>query len=131
MVDFLYTPNKNAWLIQGSDVVDIDTDNINATLVRASTYTPNQTTDDFYDDVITPVQEASGFLTITPSGFNVDAADFVFTSVPGGAILDILVIWKDTTIDGTSRVIAKYDISVTPNGNNINVTVNGSGLFDL
>ena len=131
MADFLYTPNKNAWMNGGSDIVDMNTNNINASLVRASTYTPNQTTDDFYDDVTTPVAEASGFLSITDSGLNIDATDFTFTAVAGGAAIDILVIWKDTTVDTTSRVIAKYDISVTPNGNDINVTVNGSGLWDL
>lgn len=131
MVDFLYDLNKEAWMGQNANVVDIDTDNINASLVRASTYTPNQATDDFYNDVTTPVQEASGFLTITLSGVNVDATDFTFTSVAGGAAIDLLVIWKDTTVDSTSRVIAKFDISVTPNGNDINVTVSGSGLWDL
>lgn len=99
--------------------------------MRASTYTPNQTTDDFYDDVTTPVQESDAFLSIAVSGFNVDATDFVFSAVGAGAALDLLVIWKDTTVDGTSRLIAKYDISVTPDGNDINVTVNVSGLFDL
>lgn len=131
MVDFLYDLNKEAWMIQGANVVDIDTDNINASLVRASTYTPNQATDDYYDDVITPVAEASGMLSITVTTVNVDATDFTFTAVGAGAEIDLLVIWKDTTVDSTSRVIAKYDISVTPNGNDINVTVSGSGLFDL
>jgi len=131
MANFLYTPNKNAWLIQGANVVDIDTDNINASLVRSSTYTPNQTTDDFYNDVTTPVQEASGFLAMTVSGFNVDATDFAFTAVASGAAIDLLVLWKDTTVDSTSRLIAKYDVSVTPNDADINVVVNGSGLFDL
>jgi len=131
MANFLYTPNKNAWLIQGANVVDIDTDNINATLVRASTYTPNQTTDDFYDDVTTPVQEADSMLSIVVSGFNVDASNFVFSAVGAGAALDLLIIWKDTTVDATGRLIAKYDISVTPDGNDININVHASGLFDL
>jgi len=131
MVNFLYTPNKTAWLEQLANVVDISADNINASLVRASTYTPNQTTDDFYDDVTTPVQESDAFLSITVSGFNVDATNFVYTAVAGGAALDLLVIWKDTTVDSTSRVIAKYDISVTPDGNDINININASGLFDL
>lgn len=131
MADFLYDLNKEAWMGGGSDIVDIDTDDINATLVRASTYTPDQAADDFYDTVTTPVAEASGFLSITLSGVNVDAVDFTFTAVGAGAEIDLLVIWKDTTVDGTSRVVAKYDISVTPNGNDINVSVHVSGLFDL
>jgi hypothetical protein len=131
MADFLYTPYKNSLLLDSANPVDWDASNINASLVRSSTYTPNQTTDDFYNDVTTPVQEASGFLAPTVTGFNVDVADFDFTAVGAGAAIDLLVIWCDTGTDSTSRVIAKYDVSVTPNGNDINVVVSGSGLFDL
>lgn len=131
MADFIYTPYKNSLLTNGANFVDWDTTNISASLVRASTYTPNQTTDDFYDDVTTPVQEASGFLAPTVSGFNVDVTDFTFTAVGAGAAIDLLVIWGDTTVDTTSRVMLKYDISLTPNGNDVNVAVNASGLFDL
>lgn len=99
-------------------------------LVRSSTYTPNQTTDDFFNDVTTPVQ-SSGALSITASGANIDAADFAFTAVGAGAAIDLAVLYKDTGNSATSRVAAKYDISVTPNGNDINVVVNGSGLFTL
>jgi len=131
MADFVYTPYKNSLLTNGANFVDWDTTNISASLVRSSTYTPSQANDDFYNDVTTPVQEASAFLNPTVSGNNVDADDFVFTNVPSGAAIDLLVIWGDTGTDTTSRVMLKYDISVTPNGNDINVTVNASGLFDL
>lgn len=131
MASFVYTPYKNSLLTEGANFVDWDTDNISASLVRTSTYTENQTTDDFYNDITTPVQEASAFLNPTVSGFNVDADDFVFTNVPSGAEIDRMIIWGDTGTDTTSRVMLKYDISVTPNGNDINVTIHGSGLFDL
>lgn len=131
MVDWLYNLNKQAWMNQEANVVDLDTNNINASLVRASTYTANQDTDDFYDDVTTPVQEADGFLAMTVVLENADAANFTFSAVGAGAAIDILVVWQDTTVDGTSRVIAKYDISVTPDGNDINILVNVSGLWDL
>lgn len=131
MADFVYTPYKNSMLINGTNFVDWDATNISASLVRSSTYTPSQANDDFYNDVTTPVQEASGFLSPTVSGNNVDAADFTFASVSAGAAIDLIVIWGDTGVDSTSRLCLKYDINVTPNGNDINVTVNGSGLFDL
>lgn len=85
MANFIYTPYKNSMLVAGANPVDWDADNVNASLVRASTYTPNQTTHDFYDDVTTPVAEASAFLVETVSGFNVDVADFSFTAVGAGA----------------------------------------------
>lgn len=111
-------------------MIDFDTDNIKATLVRSSTYTPNQTTDDFFNDVTTPVA-SSGNLSMTVSGANVDCADFAFTAVAAGALIDLLVLWKDTTVTTTSRLAAKFDVSVTPNSADINVVVNGSGLFTL
>lgn len=130
MASFLFTPFKNSYLVGGANLIDFDTDNIKASLVRTSTWTESQANDDFYDDITTPVAESAN-LSMTVSGNNVDAADFAFTSVPSGAEIDRMVLWKDTGVDGTSRVAAKWDISVTPNGNNINVTVNASGLFDL
>jgi urate oxidase len=117
-------------LTGAANTVDFDTDTIKATLVRSSTYTPNQTTDDFYADVTTPVA-ASGALSMSVSGANVDCTDFSFTAVSAGAAIDTMVLWKDTGNTATSRVAAKYDISVTPNGADIEVVVNASGLFTL
>lgn len=126
----MYTPFKNSYLSQAANQIDFDADNIKATLVRSGTYTPNQTTDDFYNDVTTPVA-ASGNLSMSVAGANVDAADFAFTAVAAGALLDLLVLWKDTTVTTTSRLAAKFDVSVTPNGADINVVIHSSGLFTL
>lgn len=128
MADAFYTKFKEGTL-NGAFQVDFDTDTIKAGLFRSSAYTVNLATDDFLDDAGSPIAEAT--LTPTVSGANVDAADFSFSSVGAGAEIDLLVIYKDTGTPATSPLVAKYDISVTPNGNDINVTVNGSGLFDL
>lgn len=130
MADFLYTPFKNSYLTGAANTIDFDTDTIKATLVRSSTYTPSQANDDFYNDVTTPVA-ASGALSMTVTGAGVDCTDFSFTAVAGGAAIDLMVLWKDTGVSTTSRVAAKYDISVTPNGADIDVVVNASGLFTL
>ena len=130
MVDFLYTPFKNSYLSQAANQVDFDADTIKATLVRSSTYTPNQTTDDFYNDVTTPVS-TSAALSMTVSGANVDCTDFSFTAVSAGAAIDLMVLYKDTGVSTTSRVAAKYDVSVTPNGADIDVVVHASGLFTM
>lgn len=68
---------------------------------------------------------------MTVTGANVDCTDFSFTAVAAGAALDLMVLWKDTGNSATSRVAAKYDISVTPNGSDIDIIVNASGLFTL
>ena len=129
MANFLYTLYKQA-ILEGVEAIDLEDDTIKADLFRSSAYTPNQSTDEFYDDIGASAV-ATATLNITVAGNNVDAVDFSYSSVAAGAEIDLLVIWKDTGTPGTSRLIAKYDISVTPNGNDIDVTVNGSGLFDL
>lgn len=128
MADGIYTKWKENQMIN-TDLTDLDGDTIKAALFRASSYTVNLTTDEYLSTAGTPISTAT--LSITVSGKNVDATDFTFSAVGAGAAIDILVIYKDTGVAATSPLIAKYDISVTPNGNDINVTVNGSGLFDL
>jgi hypothetical protein len=62
-----------------------------------------------------------------------DADDIAFPSVSGDSI-EALVIWIDTGVESTSKLIAYIDgVSVTPNGGNINVTWdNGSNkIFAL
>lgn len=67
-----------------------------------------------------------------------DAADVVYTAVPGGSTIVGLVVWKDTGVEGTSPVLAWYDtkadttaISVATNGGDITVSWAAAGLFTL
>jgi cyanophycinase-like exopeptidase len=62
-----------------------------------------------------------------------DTADFVWSSVSGDQS-EAVILWDDTQTN--DRLIAFYDtgitgMPVTPNGGNINVTVNASGWFSL
>lgn len=64
-----------------------------------------------------------------------DAADAVYTAVTGASV-EALVIYIDTGVAGTSRLIAFIDtgvtgLPVTPNGGDINITWNVSGIFAL
>jgi hypothetical protein len=64
-----------------------------------------------------------------------DGADVSFPSVSGASV-EALVIYIDTGTAGTSRLIAFIDtgvtgLPVTPNGGDINVTWNASGIFQL
>jgi hypothetical protein len=63
-----------------------------------------------------------------------DVADFSFATVSGDPS-EAIVIFIDTGVEATSRLVAYLDtatgLPVTPNGTNINVTVNASGLFTL
>jgi len=54
-----------------------------------------------------------------------DAADIVFTAPPAGDVLEATVIYQDTGVEGTSRLIAYIDtatgLPVTPNGTDITI----------
>lgn len=68
-----------------------------------------------------------------------DAADVTFPSVPAGtstgAGIEAAVIYVDTGTEATSRLIAYIDtatgLPVTPNGGNITVTWDATGIFAL
>ena len=64
-----------------------------------------------------------------------DGGDVTFTAV-SGATVEALVIYIDTGTAGTSRLVAYLDtgvtgLPVTPNGGDITVTWNASGIFAL
>ena len=64
-----------------------------------------------------------------------DGADVTFTTVTGNSV-EALIIYVDTGTAGTSPLVAYIDTSVTglpvtPNGGNIAITWNASGIFAL
>jgi hypothetical protein len=64
-----------------------------------------------------------------------DGADVTFTAVTGNSV-EALIIYIDTGVAGTSPLVAYIDTSVTglpvtPNGGNIAITFNASGIFAL
>ena len=64
-----------------------------------------------------------------------DGADVTFTTVTGNSV-EALIIYVDTGTAGTSPLVAYIDTSVTglpvtPNGGNISITWNASGIFAL
>lgn len=65
-----------------------------------------------------------------------DAADSIIVAVPSGPNCEALIIYIDTGVAGTSRLVAFFDtgvtgLPVTPNGGDINITWNASGIFQL
>jgi hypothetical protein len=121
---------------------DMDTDDIRAVLIDSADYTYSAA-HDFYNDVVaTPAAAVavSSALTSPTIALGVfDTADFTWSTVTGdqseaivvynhngnSAATDsarMLVLFQDTGITG---------MPITPNGGNINVTVNASGWFTL
>lgn len=113
--------------------LDLDTDVITALLIDSADYTYSTAHDDLAD-VAGAAQVATANLgTLSVANGTFDSADFSWTSVTGDqseAIIlydnthanDALFLFLDTSITG---------MPVTPNGGNINVTVNASGWFAL
>lgn len=128
MANFLYQQFLRNYLLN-TNAVDFDADTIKAALFRSSSYTPDQTTDEFLATAGTPIATAT--LATTVVNNVVHAADFVFLLVGAGAEIDLLVIYQDSGAAATSPLIVKYDIAVTPDGGDITVSVPAGGLFTL
>lgn len=132
MANAIYPKAKEKFL---DALIDMPTDTIKIALIDTGVYTYSSS-DEFYSSasaaqVGTPVTLASK--TITSGVF--DAADVTFTSVTGVSV-EALIIYKDTGSAATSPLIMYIDVAasglpVTPNGNNIDVTFNASGIFAL
>lgn len=64
-----------------------------------------------------------------------DGGDVTFTAVTGNSV-EALVLYIDTGVAGTSRLVAYIDTSVTglpvtPNGGDISIAWNASGIFTI
>lgn len=136
MANALY-PKWKETLLQGS--TNLSTANVKVVLVDTNGGTPYTyaSTHQFLSDIPSGARVAtSGNLaskTFTNGAF--DSADPTFTAATG-ITGEALVLYEDTGTAGTSRLIAFYDtgvtgLPVTPNGGDINVTVNASGWFTL
>lgn len=135
MANAVYPKYKEA-MISGGANHDISGGNVKAVLVDLADYTYSSA-HDFLDDVAGGGRVATsanlGSKTVTNGLF--DAADTSFSAVTGD-ISEALIIYIDTGVESTSRLIAYFDtgitgIPVTPNGGDINVTWNGSGIVQF
>lgn len=103
--------------------IDWDGDDIKVAAIDVTDYTVNLTTDDNLDDVPgAAIVATSGDLTgKTVTDGQADADDFAFTAVSGDQI-SALVVYQDTGVASTSRLIAYIEAGpVTPTGADIDV----------
>ena len=132
MANALYPKWKEALLQHSANSALTGT--VVAALVDTNVYTYNAA-HEFATDlsgVIGVPQSISGAI-YTNGVF--DGSDVTFTAV-SGATVEALVIYIDTGTAGTSRLVAYIDtgvtgLPVTPNGGDISVTWNASGIFAL
>lgn len=109
---------------------------LRAALVDTGVYTPNFDTDAFMSSVAAGAIARSGDLTTSSALGVADATDATFTAVTG-ATCEAVVLYAFITNDAASIPIALIDqtsnasLPVTPNGGDITVVWNASGIFKL
>lgn len=111
---------------------------VNATLIDSADDTINVDTDQDIADVLAAARVATVALTsrtVVASGntLTIDAADATFTSVTGDQSEQV-IIWNSTGTEATSLLVVFFDtftsgMPVTPNGGNIDLVFNASGIF--
>lgn len=124
MTNALYGKARQAFL---DGDLDWSANTIKAVLVDVADYTVSVDTHEFLSDIPAGARVATSaaFTSKTSTLGVADAADISFASVVGDPS-EALVIYADTGVVGTSRLIAYIDtatgLPVTPNGGNVNVT---------
>lgn len=132
MANLLFPKFKEALLKAD---VDLENDTVKAVLVDTNDYTYSAA-HEFLSSVpggaIVGTAVALSGKTFTNGTF--DASDVTLTSVSGDQS-EAVLIYQDTGVAGTSRLIGLYDtatgLPVTPGGGNILITWNASGIFSL
>ena len=124
MASGLYDAGRQGFL---AGDIDWDAHNIKVTLIDAADYVANLATDDFYNDVTAGgrVATSGNLASKTTTAGVADAADITYSAVTGDPS-EALVVWRDTTVESTSQLIAYIDtgtgLPVTPNGGDITVS---------
>lgn len=110
------------------------TGTVKVALVDTGSYTYSAA-HEFYSSVtgVVGTPQTIGSKTYTNGVF--DGSDVTYTAVTGNTV-EALIIYIDTGTAGTSRLVAYIDsgvtnLPVTPNGGDITVSWNASGIFAL
>lgn len=123
MTAALYDLGRQAFL-----EADIDwaTDTIRVLLVHQPEYTVNLAAHQFLSDIPVPARVATSdpLASKTATAGVADAADVVFTGL-SGAVVHAVVLFQDTGVAGTSRLISYNDehtnLPFTPNGGDLTI----------
>jgi hypothetical protein len=122
MANALYDAGRNSFL---TGAINFTSDTIKLALVSSS-YTPNLSTHDFWNDVSANVVGTPQTLANKTATAGVaDADDVTYTAVAGGSTVSYLVLYKDTGNTATSNLIACFDtatgLPITTSGADITI----------
>lgn len=143
MAPAIYPIYKTA-LLSGAADADLDNDTVNdgpyVVLIDTGTYTYSAA-HDFFNDLSGVVGTANGMRIVTPTTGSVaagvfDGADVTFTAVTGASVEGFVIYRHNAGANTTWRLVLYYDtagggLPVTPNGGDITITWNASGIFLL
>ena len=130
MASALY-PKAKEQMLQGG--INLASGTVKAALIDTGVYTYSAA-HEFYSSVSGVVGTPVTLGTKTFVNGLFDAADTTFPTTSGSSA-EAIIIYIDTGVAGTSRLIAYIDtatgLPVTPNGGDINIAWNASGIFQL
>jgi hypothetical protein len=134
MANAIYPIYKQA-LLDGLSDTDINDGTVKVALIDTGT-TAYSAAHDFHNDIssaIVGTPQTIANTTVTTGLF--DGDNVTFTAVSGNTV-EALIIYIDTGNTATSRLVAYIDtgvtgLPVTPNGGDITITWNASGIFQL
>ncbi len=141
MANAFYDYFVNNLLKKTSTTPDFDTVTLKWAPIDHGTDTPAPTTDDFYNDIsaglVGALSDALASVTVGVVAVGVvDAADDspAWTALSGSSIESISLI-NDTGNAATSDLIVYFDtatgLPLTPNGGDVNIAYNASGIFKI
>lgn len=136
MANAMYELGVNKIMTGDIDLNDAGT-TIKVALVDTGVYTFSQA-HEFYSSVSSAVigtPQTIANKTVGSAGAKTFDGDNVTFSAVSGNSVEAFVIYKDTGVAGTSPLVAYFDtatgLPVTPNGGDISISFNASGIFKL
>lgn len=139
MANAIYPLFKQALITNGSANISLDQDDTTngpfVALVDTGTYTYSAA-HDFYNDLSGVVGTDQRIATPTVTNGTFDGGNVTFSAVSGNSVEALVIYRKNGGANTTWRLVAFIDTSVTnlpvtPNGGDISIAWNASGIFAL
>lgn len=141
MANSFFTSYLNGILGAHATTVDLDANTIKMYLHDSGAGgAPNAATNDFYNDLSAGLVGTAYTLAAKTNTSAIGVFDNTVDPAPAftavsGATVEALVFFKDTGTPSTSDLICWFDTAtglvLTPNGGDVNVTFNASGIFKV